>query len=174
MSATDKLLAIFALFTEEAPEWTVEGAASHLGIATSTAYRLFKSLTDAGLIVAFASGRYVLGPAVIQLDRQIRLQDPLIRAAETTMKRLASESAVPGIDDGHQGILLSRSLLNVFSPGAEKSRENAFIAPKTRFTLFRIPWRNRETFGWQRRAAYDPTSPHHGNDWPGRISSTMI
>jgi DNA-binding IclR family transcriptional regulator len=95
MSATDKLLAIFALFTEEAPEWTVEGAASHLGIATSTAYRLFKSLTDAGLIVAFASGRYVLGPAVIQLDRQIRLQDPLIRAAETTMKRLASESAVP-------------------------------------------------------------------------------
>lgn len=82
-------------FTDEAPEWTVEDAASRLEIATSTAYRLFKALAGAGLIVAIASGRYVLGPAIIQLDRQIRLQDPLIRAAETTMKQVARESAVP-------------------------------------------------------------------------------
>ncbi|GAN80538.1 IclR family transcriptional regulator [Acidocella aminolytica] len=96
MSATDKLLSIFALFTTERSEWTVEEAASQLGLAVSTAYRYFKSLSDAGLIVGFAAGRYVLGPAITQLDRQTRLGDPLIRAASPAMRRLAAEIGVPG------------------------------------------------------------------------------
>ncbi|WLS00680.1 IclR family transcriptional regulator [Shinella sumterensis] len=96
MNATDKLFAVFSLFTYEKPEWTVDEAAEQLGYPVSTAYRFFKSLSDEGLIVAYAAGRYVLGPAIIQLDRQIRLQDPLIKAGSSIMKRLAAESPFDG------------------------------------------------------------------------------
>lgn len=88
MTTSDRLLSILGLFTVEHPEWTVEQAAGALGLAVSTAYRYFRSLSKAGLIVAFTAGRYVLGPAIIQYDRQIRLRDPLTTTAQTTMKQL--------------------------------------------------------------------------------------
>ena len=97
VSTSDKLLAVFALFTLDQPEWTVEAAAERLGLALSTAYRFFKSLSDAGLISPYAPGRYVLGPAIIQLDRQTRLLDPLIRVARPIMVRIAAELRVPGV-----------------------------------------------------------------------------
>ncbi len=76
------------LFTIERPEWSVEQAAHELGLAVSTAYRYFRSLTDAGIITSYANGRYVLGPAIIQYDRQLRLHDPLISAATPVMEQL--------------------------------------------------------------------------------------
>ena len=82
MTTSDRVLAVLNLFTLEQPEWTVEGAAGALNLAISTAYRYFRSLTKAGLLVAHTTGRYLLGPAIIQYDRQIRLHDPLITAAQ--------------------------------------------------------------------------------------------
>lgn len=97
MSTSDKLLSVLGLFTIETPEWTVEAAAKRLGLGVSTTYRFFRSLSEAGLIVAFAAGRYVLGPAIVQLDRQTRLLDPLIRTARPIMQRLVSRIEVPGV-----------------------------------------------------------------------------
>lgn len=91
VTTSDRLLAILGLFTFERPEWTVEGAAQELDLAVSTAYRYFRSLTKAGFIVSFATGRYVLGPAIIQYDRQIRLLDPLTTAAQPIMSRLSKQ-----------------------------------------------------------------------------------
>lgn len=91
MTTSDRVLGVLGLFTLEEPEWTVEDAAARLDLAVSTAYRYFRSLSKAGLIVALATGRYVLGPAIIQYDRQIRLQDPLTTAAQPIMKRLTGE-----------------------------------------------------------------------------------
>ena len=97
MSTSDKLLAVFGLFTLEEPEWTVEAAAERLELALSTTYRFFKSLSDAGLISGFGPGRYVLGPAIVQLDRQTRLLDPLIRVAQPVMRRIVDDLRVPGV-----------------------------------------------------------------------------
>ncbi len=91
MTTSDRVLGVLGLFTTDHPEWTVEGAAKELGLAVSTAYRYFRSLAKAGLIVAFAAGRYVLGPAIIQLDRQMRLMDPLTTTAQPIMKRLTGQ-----------------------------------------------------------------------------------
>ena len=91
VTTSDRLLSVLGLFTLEHPEWTVESAANELDLAVSTAYRYFRSLAKAGLIVAFAAGRYVLGPAIIQYDRQMRLSDPLTTTAQATMKRLAQQ-----------------------------------------------------------------------------------
>ena len=97
VSTSDKLLLVFGLFTLEEPEWTVDAAAERLNLGTSTAYRFFKSLSDVGLISAFATGRYVLGPAIVQLDRQTRLLDPLIKVAQPIMKAVVAEIDVPGV-----------------------------------------------------------------------------
>lgn len=85
MHSTSKLLAILRLFTAAQPEWTVEDGADALGMPVSTAYRYFRELNDAGLIGSSAAGRYILGPAIMELDRQTRLQDPLIRSAKSVM-----------------------------------------------------------------------------------------
>jgi len=91
MSTADRLLNVLELFTMDRPEWSVEEAASELGMTRSTAYRYFKSLVDAGLIAAHTPSRYTLGPAIIRYDRQLRLLDPLIVSATPVMRRLARQ-----------------------------------------------------------------------------------
>lgn len=89
MSTSDRLLSVLGLFTIERPQWAVEEAAHELGLAVSTAYRYFRTLSAAGIVTSYSHGRYVLGPAIIQYDRQLRLRDPLIGAATPIMRRLA-------------------------------------------------------------------------------------
>ncbi len=71
------------------------GAAAPLTM--STTYRFFKSLTHAGLISTVSPGRYVLGPAIVQLDRQTRLLDPLIRVAQPIMQGVVGDLRLPGV-----------------------------------------------------------------------------
>ena len=73
----------------ERSEWTVEQAAHAIGQPVSTTYRHFAVLSKAGLIDSFRGGRYVLGPAIIELDRLIRKTDPLLNAAQPAMKFLS-------------------------------------------------------------------------------------
>ena len=84
----DRAIGVLKLFTLEAPAWTVEDAASALGVSASSAYRYVAVLTEAGLLTAAAGGRYVLGPAIIQYDRQIQLTDPMLLAAGPVMTDL--------------------------------------------------------------------------------------
>ena len=68
--------------------WTPEQIAPALGVSMSSAYRLIANLLEAGLVDAVTPGRYVLGPAIIQMDRQIQLTDPLVLAARPVMADL--------------------------------------------------------------------------------------
>ena len=87
-SSGDRLLAALALFTVDNPQWTVDDAAKKLGVSAPTAYRYFKRLTGAGLITPVSGAGYTLGPAIIQLDRQIQITDPMLRAARGVMHEL--------------------------------------------------------------------------------------
>jgi len=96
MNRADRLHLILRLFTAERPLWTVEEAAEALGVSLSTAYRQFGALVRSGLLDAVEGARvYVLGPAVIELDRNIRLSDPLITIAKPAMKWLAEQAQLP-------------------------------------------------------------------------------
>jgi DNA-binding IclR family transcriptional regulator len=97
MTTADRLLSILQLFTAGQAEWTVDAAAAELGISVSNTYRYFRSLGTAGLIVAFGTGRYVLGPAIIEYDRQIRTSDPMINVARPVMRRFAHERDRPAV-----------------------------------------------------------------------------
>lgn len=92
-SSGDRLLAVLALFTIERPEWTVEAAASELAVSATTAYRYFKRLTKAGLISPVSGASYALGPAIIQMDRQIQICDPMLNAARAVMADLIQYAA---------------------------------------------------------------------------------
>jgi DNA-binding IclR family transcriptional regulator len=92
-SSGDRLLAVLALFTIERPEWTVEAAAGELGVSATTAYRYFNRLTKAGLISPVSGASYALGPAIIQMDRQIQICDPMLNAARGVMADLIQYAA---------------------------------------------------------------------------------
>jgi DNA-binding IclR family transcriptional regulator len=89
----DRMLAVLALFTIERPEWTVEAAAGEIGVSATTAYRYFKRLTQAGLISPVSGASYALGPAIIQMDRQIQICDPMLTAARGVMADLIQYAA---------------------------------------------------------------------------------
>ena len=88
----DRLLAVLALFSAEQTQWTVEEAAAELGVSTTTSYRYFKKLTKAGLISPVSGAGYTLGPAIIQMDRQIQASDPMLIAARSVMIELARDA----------------------------------------------------------------------------------
>jgi DNA-binding IclR family transcriptional regulator len=92
-SSGDRLLAVLGLFTIERPEWTVEEAAAQIGVSAPTTYRYFKRLTTAGLISPVSGASYTLGPAIIQMDRQIQISDPMLRAARGVMHELIQHAA---------------------------------------------------------------------------------
>ncbi len=97
MTTADRVLAVLNLFTMERPEWTVETAARELGLSQSTAYQYFRSLVKARLLVAFKTGRYVIGPAIIELDRHMRTLDPLIGGAAPTIRSLSETLQIEGL-----------------------------------------------------------------------------
>ncbi len=97
MNTANRLLGVLGLFTLEKPEWTVEEAAKEIGVSISTAYRYFRDLCKIGLLDPFPGGKYILGPAVIENDRKIRLTDPLIKAGRPAMERLVVRSGSTGV-----------------------------------------------------------------------------
>jgi DNA-binding IclR family transcriptional regulator len=88
----DRLLAVLALFTAEQSQWTVDAAAEEIGVSTTTTYRYFKKLTKAGLISPVSGAGYTLGPAIIQLDRQIQTSDPMLNSARFVMIELVRDA----------------------------------------------------------------------------------
>ncbi len=87
-SSADRMLGILDYFTTETPAWTVDALQAEMGGSRATTYRYVKALVDAGLLAPAAGGAYVLGARIIELDRQIRLCDPLLAAARDVMSRV--------------------------------------------------------------------------------------
>ena len=92
MNSLVRLLGLLDLFSPAAPAWSTEALIRSLGMSRSTGYRYVKALTDVRLLTPVSNGHYVLGPRIVELDRQIRQCDPLFNAAGAAMKWLLKES----------------------------------------------------------------------------------
>jgi DNA-binding IclR family transcriptional regulator len=90
MGTTDRSLSVLKLFTLDRPVWTAEEIVAALGVSVSTAYRYVLALEDVGLVTTSGAGKYILGPAIIQLDRQIQITDPLLSNARPVMEKIAT------------------------------------------------------------------------------------
>jgi len=90
-SSTDRVLSILDLFTEDHPLWTTDLLIARLGVARATMYRYLRALVETGFLTPDGGGAYSLGPRFIEMDRQIRLADPLLQVAPDVMERIRPE-----------------------------------------------------------------------------------
>lgn len=78
-SSLERMLQLLDLFTEARPTWSVDQIRAHFGLTQPTAYRYLKLLARTGLVAPAEGSAYSLGPRIVQLDRQMRRTDPLLR-----------------------------------------------------------------------------------------------
>lgn len=90
------MLGTLQLFTHAHPVLSAEQIAQGAGVPPSTAYRYVKQLATAGLLVRWKGG-YTLGPRIMELDRQIRECDPVIRAASIPMRDLSTKTGLDAL-----------------------------------------------------------------------------
>ncbi len=90
-NSLEKMLGLLDLYTADRPAWTAEQMAGQAKCSVATIYRYVKALTNSGLLAPASSGTFVLGARIIQLDRQIRLSDPLIAASRSWMTKLSKK-----------------------------------------------------------------------------------
>ncbi|WP_341917428.1 IclR family transcriptional regulator C-terminal domain-containing protein [Polaromonas sp. YR568] len=91
MSSQDKMLGILSLFSDAKVEIGHDDVVATLGCSRATAYRYLKALGDSGVLTSISGGAYVLGPRIVELDRLIRRNDPLLTAARPVMEALCTE-----------------------------------------------------------------------------------
>ena len=92
MANANRLLRILGLFDLSRPVITPEWLVEQLGVSRASVYRDLGQLAGAGMLERVPDRGYVLGPRVVELDRQIRLADPLLQATEEPLGRLAEET----------------------------------------------------------------------------------
>jgi len=89
---SDRLLRILASFDLSHPVRKPAQLMAELGVSRASIYRDLKALEAAGLLERVADRGYALGPLIVELDRQIRLADPLLQASGSLLRKLAAET----------------------------------------------------------------------------------
>jgi DNA-binding IclR family transcriptional regulator len=167
-SSFERMLGLLDLFTPSASVRPVADLVNYLGTSRSTSYRYIKALHAAGLIEAVANGRYVLGPRIVEFDRQIRMSDPLYKGGVQVLRPLVDIT-------GHSALLCALysdsvmcireelaagSPLNLFSRG---QRRPLFSGAASKIILpYLPPHRLRSIFQQHQRAI---ALAGMGTDW---------
>ena len=97
MSGMARVLAILDVFSHERPSWSPDEINQALGYSRPTGYRYVKELVGAGLLQKTSTGRYSLGPRIIELDYEIRQSDPILLASLNVMAGLASRTGLTAV-----------------------------------------------------------------------------
>lgn len=108
MAALEEGLAILRLLAAATQPVPAAAVARELGLPRSTAYRLLRSLADAGFVTHFPEERgYGLGVAAFEVGTAYLRQDRLERLGRPVLARLTAAAKATS----HLGILLGRELL---------------------------------------------------------------
>lgn len=94
MTSLDKMLGILDLFDDGKAGVRLEDVTQLTRLSRATAYRYLQSLSNAGILAPATGSTYVLGPRVIELDRLMRLTDPLLTSASPVMHEVAAKLRV--------------------------------------------------------------------------------
>lgn len=89
-SSFAKGLSILDYFREGRISAHLDDLVEALGTSRATTYRYLGTLCDAGLLASMAGGVYVLGPRIVELDRLMRISDPLLTASSKLMHEVAA------------------------------------------------------------------------------------
>jgi DNA-binding IclR family transcriptional regulator len=121
-SSLTRMLQLLDLFTPSAPYWSADELIRYTQSSRSTIYRHVRALQEAGFLRPVANGNYIIGPRVIELDRQLRQTDPLYNAGDGVLERLVAAT-------GHSALLCA-----LFSDSVMCIREE--VAPDSPPKLF--------------------------------------
>lgn len=91
-SSFAKGLSILDYFEEGRISAHLDDIVEALGTSRATTYRYLGTLCDAGLLASMAGGVYVLGPRIVELDRLMRISDPLLTASSKLMHEVAAQT----------------------------------------------------------------------------------
>ena len=103
MSSSARILQVLGLFGAGHEVVTPERAMRALNISRATAYRYLGDLAAAGFVERVPGRGYALGPAIVELDRQVRLADPLLQASRDELHRLAEDTGGTALLCGYYG-----------------------------------------------------------------------
>lgn len=81
MATQSRIVTILELMASEGPTLTPEQLMQRLRVSRATVFRDLQPLVRSGLIQRIGTHGYTLGPRIVELDRQIRIHDPLLVAA---------------------------------------------------------------------------------------------
>lgn len=90
--AIPRTLRILSLFSLARPVLSVPWLMAQLEASRASVYRDVQALVEAGLLERVDGRGYALGARIVELDRQIRLADPLLHAAGDLPQQLAAQS----------------------------------------------------------------------------------
>ena len=98
MSGFTRYNKILNLFSEQRSSWTVLEISDELKTPSSTIYRIVRELVLAEFLESAAGAYFRLGPAFIKFNRIINLTDPLVRAGQPFLKKLANENPIESVN----------------------------------------------------------------------------
>ncbi len=169
MSSLERMLKVIDAFSEDAPVWTVDQLVEVLGASRSTTYRYVKELVEAGFLAPVGGGGYILGPRIIELDRQIRHCDPLL-----TLGRDVVGGLLPQVGEGIVFIcaLVGDDVISVYRRETPNSLDISysrgrpmplFRGSASRVILAHLPERRLTKFFLYHREAIEEAGL--GGDW---------
>lgn len=88
-STLGKALSIFDLISTSSTKIHVADVARELDLGKSTAYRYLSELSEYGFLSRVGSGEYSIGPRVIELEKILRLTDPVFLAGQQVLESMA-------------------------------------------------------------------------------------
>ena len=89
---------ILDLFSEERSSWTVLEISKALNTPSSTIYRIIREMVLAEFLESAAGSYFRLGPAFIKFNRIINFSDPLVRAGQPFLKKLADVNPITSVN----------------------------------------------------------------------------
>lgn len=117
-SSVAKAVDVLTLFSPDAPSLRIEEITAALGYKRSTAYRYVRELCAAGLLTPRPDARYSLGPMVVELDRLLRVTDPLYRAGKAVLPSLRANDCVYQL----QELSRNEQVLCIYKEGPDELR----------------------------------------------------
>lgn len=89
---------ILNLFSEGRSSWTVAEISDELETPSSTIYRIVREMVLEEFLESAAGAYFRLGPAFIKFNRTINLSDPLIKAGQPFLEKLATENPIVSVN----------------------------------------------------------------------------
>ena len=89
---------ILNLFSEYRSSWPVAEISEKLKTPSSTIYRIVREMVLAEFLESAAGAYFRLGPAFIKFNRTINLSDPLVRAGQPFLEKLANANPIVSVN----------------------------------------------------------------------------